>query len=400
MYRRKLMLAAAVAALTGSPAVAQETRRLDFGVRAKVVHDTNFARSSKAEADLRGVSQDDTIFTPSMTFDLFVPVSRQSFFLTGAAGYDFHQKNDHLDRERYAVDGGVNSRVGPCSPSLVGSYARSQSDLQDVTLLAPENTLQTTTITAALSCQREPGLGANIAMTKGWADNSNPIQAQSDNESSSVTGGISYARPRLGVLQIFASHQEIDYNNRDVSLPGSNGYGVWAGGASFERKLGARIEGIVSLSYSSVEQNGVVLPGAASTFEGWTYGLDLGYRPTERLKTRLELHREIAPSTRVGRAYTVRERAAISADYELGARLVLGAGFQVIDEAYEGLIPVAGPGIILSDSRTNVVYGSLTFRQSKRLSLQFDVSRQERETNSPLYDYTSNRVGLTANVAF
>lgn len=61
-----------------TPALAQETRSVTFGVQATVVHDSNVSRSDAATAALRGIQREDTIFSPAVTADVLLPVSRQS----------------------------------------------------------------------------------------------------------------------------------------------------------------------------------------------------------------------------------------------------------------------------------------------------------------------------------
>lgn len=395
----KLGVAAAVAVVVATPAAAQEGRKLDFGLRASVYHDSNFARSSAAQAAIRGIEPEEMVFSPAATFNLVQPLSRQTVFLNGVVGYDFHRENDRLNRARYALDGGVSSRLGPCSPSVTAAYSHSQSDLRDVTLLDPENVLEASTLGASLACSRGTGLGANVSVTKGWNNNSNIVQEQLDSETSGMSAGLSYSRPALGTLQTFVQYQKVEYPHR-LSIPGtSSGYDLWAQGVTFDRKLGARIQGSVSVSHSSVDMSGAAQAGAKN-YDGWTYAADVGYRMSSRLNTRLELSRGIVPSTRLGRAYDIRERIGLSGDYQIGSRILLGLGAERVEETFRGAIVTAGPGIFLSNSETNSVYGSLTYRQSERLSFKFNVTQQERETNNPLYNYDSTRIGLTTDVSF
>ncbi|MBT9471366.1 MAG: outer membrane beta-barrel protein [Pseudomonadota bacterium] len=392
--------AAMVGAVTfSSAASAQETRRLDFGAHASVFHDSNVARTDETLAAQRGIEPEDVIFTPSLRFDLLLPISRQSFFLNGTAGYDFHRENNQLDSERFNVSSGLNGQLGPCRGTLMGGYTRAQGDLQDLTLINPENTREVTSVNANVSCARPTGLGLQLSAGHEWANNSNVLQAQSDYESSSGQVGVTYGRPTFGVLTVFAQRQRTEYDNR-IGLGSTPGYDMTAAGVSFERRLGARIEGTLSLSYSWVDPL-TSAPGGAGEYTGTTYGADFVFRPTERLETLFTYERSIVPSTRIGKLYDIQEDLRLEARYQLGARFQVGLGGRMLDSTSEGSTLVGvNPGLLLTDSRTKVMFGSLTFKQSQRTSIRLDVSREEREANIPTYEYSTTRVGLTADVAF
>jgi hypothetical protein len=76
------------AAACAVPAHAQ--RRLDLGVTGTVLYDSNVARGSKAQAQARGLVQEDVRFMPAATLDMLIPVGRHALFATALAGYDFY----------------------------------------------------------------------------------------------------------------------------------------------------------------------------------------------------------------------------------------------------------------------------------------------------------------------
>jgi hypothetical protein len=393
----------AAAAMVGavafsSSAHAQETRRLDFGARATVLYDTNVARSNTALADTRGIQPEDVIFTPSLTFDLLWPVSRQSFFVNGAVGYDFYNENDQLNSDRFDVQSGLNGQVGPCMGTVQGGFSRSRNDLQDLTLTNPENIRDVTSADLSINCSRGYGLGVALSAGYEWASNSNALQAQSDYETSSGQIGLTYGRPTLGTLTVFLTRQRTEYDTL-LGVLSNPGYDLTAMGVSFERRLGARIQGTVSLSHSTVEslRSG---PGASDDFDGLTYGGDLVFRPTDRIETSLTYSRGVVPSNNIGKLYDIQEDVRLGARYELSSRFQIGAGLAYLDSRSEGPTLANAPGILLTDSRTKLAFASLTFKQSQRTSLKLDVTREEREADVPAFEYSTTRVGLTADVAF
>lgn len=398
MVRYWVATVALVGVVGGSSAAAQETRRLDIGLRGVILHDSNIARSDATLAAQRGIKPEDVVFTPSLTFDLLLPISRQSFFLTGTAGYDFHQENDRLDSERLTVNSGFNARFGRCNGVIAGGYSRSQSDLQDLTLVNPENIREVTSADISLGCSRATGLGGQLSLGQEWGKNSNLLQKQSNYETTSGQASITYARPRLGTLTFFAQRQRTEFDDV-VGTISKAGYDLTAYGASFDRRLGARIQGTLSVSYSKVDPLNSTPAAASSDYTGMTYGADFSFKATDRLEALLTYERSIVPSARIGKLYDIEEDARIEARYQLGSRFQIGLGGQLLDVESEGTT-LPATGLLLTDSRTKIAFGSLTFKQSQRTSLRLDVSREEREANSPIYEYSTTRVAVTADVAF
>ena len=54
----------------------------------------------------------------------------------------------------------------------------------------------------------------------------------------------------------------------------------------------------------------------------------------------------------------------------------------------------------LTNSRVKTVFGSVAYRQSRRLSLTLDAALDKRETNDVRFDYDNTRLGLTAGVRY
>lgn len=387
-------------AAASSPVAAQEARRVDFGVQGKVLQDSNIARASDALAATRGITQKDTILTPTFTFDLLVPVSRQSIYLTGSAGYDFYRNNNQLNRERAKVEGGVNSQLGPCQGTLFGTFARAQSDLQDLVLLDPENVLETKSVGVELACARATGLGTSVSASQKWGDNSNTVQQQADYETKSLTGSVFYSRPSFGSLSVFVSHEETEYPNRGLLPGGSSGYELQSVGAAFERKIGSRLQGRISAALTTVDQSSNLLSGKTDKFDGPTYGASLTFRPSDRLEAILAYERKVVPSTRIGKLYDLDESVRLEGRYKFGSRITAAVGGQLRNVESEDAFPLTVPSILLSDSETRMLFGSLTFKQSQRFSFVLDVVHEDRDANLPVFEYSATRVGASVGVAF
>lgn len=388
------------AAGLSTPAMAQEARKLDFGLRAELEHDTNVSRSNAAQAASQGIAQEDTIFTPGVTVDLWVPVGRQALFLKGAAGYSFYDKNDQLDRERASLNGGVQGRVGPCGTALTGDLLYGQSELADVNLSeVAKNVIRTTRVGVEVTCSTPTGLGAVFQGSQEWTDNSAAQLVSSDAERQSLMGGLSYSRPALGTLTVFTNFENVDYPNRQLLGGGSDGYEMNAVGVSYARQLGARIEGTVSVAYTKVEPATSSLPGATSAdFTGTTYSGDLTFRASSRLRFRADFSRSVTPTLAVGQQYQVQTGYGLGMDYDIGSRFKLNLGVAQNDSEADGALP-ALPNVMTS-STTTTVYGALRYQQSRRLGFTLSAQHEERDANTPQFDFSGERFGIAADLAF
>src|SRR4029077_10265988 len=110
--------------------------------------------SSAALATARGLQRDDVLYAPAVLANLVEPMGGISFFLAGQAGYDLHQHNSQLDRERIDLQAGADTYVAVCDTTLIGSWGRHQSDLMDLSIGTTDNTQQTLSAGLDVSCDR------------------------------------------------------------------------------------------------------------------------------------------------------------------------------------------------------------------------------------------------------
>lgn len=396
MKRERLALAVALSAMVlPAAASAQEARHLKIGVAAEVERDTNVARASEAQAALRGLTLEDTVFTPSVTVDLLAPVGRQSIFLSGSAGYAFYDKNDKLNSERLDFTGGTNVGLGPCLVTLSGGYARGLRQIDDRTLIAvADNVVETKRAAVNVGCSRPTGFGVVAKASAERSTNDLPIMKSSDFDSTSYMLGLTYQRPALGTVTIFGDHEETEYVNRILS----SGYTVNSVGVTLSRQLGARIQGSVTAGYAQIEQQGA-LAGlvSAGNVETTTFAASLSFRASNRLRLQAGFNRGVTPSEGLGRTYDLSTSYQVAGEYDIGSRMMVGLGYARVDRDSRGVL--AGPGL-LSNAETENLFATVRYKQSERLSFLLRVEREEQTTNAPQFDYTSDRIGLSANVAF
>ncbi|MDO9429850.1 MAG: outer membrane beta-barrel protein [Phenylobacterium sp.] len=376
-----------------SEAFAQEARRLDFGLQALIEYNSNVAASTEEAAELRGLSRSDTLFSPTATIDFSAPVGRQAVFFRGLAGYTFYDKNKRLDRERLNGTGGVQSRLGPCAGTLSGGYMRGISQYDDPLLDAfVDNVQETKRVDGDVACSRSTGFGATGQVSKEWTGNEVNILKLSDYERTKIMLGATYTRPTLGTLTVFGTREETSYVNRPID----DGYEMNALGLTYSRQLGARIEGSVTVSANKLEQKR--LSTAGDDLETTAYAASLSYRASSRLRFMGSFDRAVTPSQVIGRSYDIADVYRISGEYALGSRFMISGGVARAERDAGGGLTF--PVVQLTESTTTTMFGSVRYKQSDRLSFVLNAGRDERSTNAPQFDYTNNRIGLRADVAF
>jgi hypothetical protein len=403
-----------VLAFAGAPALAQTAltppdlptvpatvRQVEVDMTGEILYDSNVARSDQELATERGLTLSDEIFTPTGVVDLALPVGRSSLFLDGSAGYDFYANNHSLDRERINVLGGGISQFGPCRETLSGTYARFQTDLSDIGEFAGvTNTENQESVATGATCGRAIGLAPNVQVSESWEQNSAQLRQLVDNRVFMATGGLAYQRPALGAVSLFGEYLDTTFPNQ-VYLLGAvrqtGGYQLYAGGLRYDRHLGARIQGVVSLSYTSLTPN---IAGSGG-FKGFTYSGDITYRASSRLNGRVSFTRATTPSNTVGANFSVDNTELAEVIYDIGPRLSLTLGGSRLARRYNvsGFNPFGAPFLITDETIVDG-YITATYKLNRRLSFILNLRQEQRDANISAFNYQSSRVGLTVKGTF
>jgi hypothetical protein len=423
-----LLLGAAAAGSAAAQAAAPgQGRQFHVQMSAMVEHDTNLTRESPAQAALANLTPEDTIYAPTLNLNFVMPVGRQSFFLNGAASYLFHQNNTLLNNEQINLTGGAAVAVGPCRTILSGGYARGRSELNDPaarlqvtsptvssgggtvgvgdnSLVSTIQNIQTTKqVSASLSCSRPSGIGIVAQVGEQWASNTQAISAIGSTRTTNASAGLSYQRPLFGSLSLSGTYSKTDNGDQPVGTLAPGGFETKGAELSFSRQLGGRIQASATLGYSSAHTvspppvNATAAP--AKDFSGLTYSGGISYRATSRLHAKASFQRQLTPTLLSGSSYEVQTGYTVGVDYQIGSRIALSliGNRQESDSPGAVIIPTAPT---LTNSRVNSLSASVTYRMSKRLSWQLSASREERNADNALFDYTNDRVAITLSSNF
>jgi hypothetical protein len=379
------------------PQVASE-RQWKVDLRLGATYDTNIARTGKAVAAVRGVVQEDTTVTPQVSANIVQTIGQSAVFLDGQAGYDFHVRNEILDRRRIAVNYGATGQVGICRPMLYGTFRQFQSDLADLNLVTTENLQTTTGVTGGLQCGRNTGPGFSLTGQRQDVKNSEDTLVIQDYTTETLFVGLNYNAPSLVNASIFYTYTNNEYPNRiNPGRPVGDGFFTEAVGLQLQRDIGSRLQVSGAVSATRVKREFAPPPSKAK-FEATTYQFDGTYRAGNRITVHLLGARNVKPSDRPGKLFDVAEQLEGNIRYRLNARFGVTVGHTYQD--MQSNVDTLQVARVVTSSITNTTYGTFEVRRVGNGSVTFDVRHERRDTNLPTFNYTSTRVGLTAAYSF
>lgn len=404
MRLRPFTLGMLACALGGGASVAQELPavepRREFGFTGSVstFYESNFARSSRALAVLRDIDPEEFTVRPQVDVNVVQPLGRQIVYVRGFAGYEFHLNNVRLDRARGDMQGGYVASLGICQLSAFGGYRASQSDLATLDGLRTQNRIGVQTTGAGVQCSRGSGISGMVMAQRIDTKNSADVQKTADSTAETLATQLGYGNPGLGQIGLFFSYANNEFPNQITpGRPVGDGYAAHTYAVSVERAVGSRITVNLQGGMTHVKRE-FAPPGQDQKFKTTTYSGQIEYRLGSRLTLNLDGSRAVVPTVRAGKLYDITQAGEFRATYRLGRRILVTAGHRIDDIESNTDTSIARP--VVTTSQTNSTFGSVRYRQSDRLSFRLEAGYDDRNTNLPDFDYTSTRVGLSAEVSF
>ena len=395
------ILAAGVAVVAGMTTVttasAQVAPSFTAEIAATGTYDSNVARGDAQVAAREHLTPQDGIFSPTLTVDLVRPIGAAALTVHGLFGYNFYDRNTILNSASIDLNAGLRGRVGPCKGDLKGEYDQQQSNLEDVTAGVVRNVLKTQSIVFDGSCPREIGFGPTVSLSETAGNNSNPIQNPNDYDTFKGAAGVAYTRPNFGELSLFGEYVRTQLPKSLVPVGTGqerNGYQVYSGGIRYDRRLGARIQGIFSITYTSLEPD----IAGESKFAGPTYSADITFRVTGKIKAYLHADQALEPATQLNTTYSVTQNYFAEATYQPSSRLMLKLGVSSRIDDNKGTILV-NP-LDLTHDTIGSIYGSVSLNVGRRLVLVLDLRQEDRTAKPAIYNYDDTRVSFTARAKF
>jgi len=331
-----------------------------------------------------------------LLLEAFKPLGRESIFVTGTAGYNFYDRNSILNREHIDLTAGANAQLGACRATVTGGFTRRQNELDDVTLSTKiQDALDVATVGADATCGHGYGFAPILSFSRSWANNSLVQLQSSDYTTIGGSAGFSYQTPTFGNLSFFGQYQSTEFNERIFLItvgPVQDGFDIYGGGVKYVRLLGARIQGTVSLSYTSVKP---FLSGTKG-FDGPTYGADLTFRASSRLNFHANFTRSIVPSNVLESTYSLQTKELVEGTYDIGSRLSLNLG---VSDQHRNFSGEALNINDLTSDELKSVYATLTY-SLRKIHFSLNAQNSQRTANIALLSYPDTRVGLIVATDF
>ena len=358
---------------------------------------SNIAGSSAAFAGLRGIKREDMVYAPTVLANLVEPTGGVTLFLMGQAGYDIHQRNSILDRERLDLQAGADTQLNVCDTTVIGSWGRRQSDVMDLSLGVAKNTQQNLSAEMSATCNQEGQIVPSVSVSQTWWTNSALLYAGQDYHSLSASGSVQYKAGSFGAISLIGSYTQTAYPHRLFIVgfgPQSDGYNLYSGGIHYEHAIGSTIQFGVSVTETSLSPNN----GLGKGFSGITFDGNVGYNPTPRLSFTLDASRAATPSYYLNAAYSVNEHYSVGADYRLTSRLKASLGAFQTHSSFAGAALVPGTNITVQTYRS--FYGALAFNATPTFSVSLNAGQDQRHSDVVGYNYSGAHVGLALSKSF
>ena len=400
MLNRKIVLPCALIALPLTPAWARpavpDPASPPVTVLFSGTYFTNVAGSSETFAAARGLKRNDVLYSPSVNLNLAEPMGGLSLFATGQAGYDIHQRNSILDRERLNLSAGANAQVAGCTATPSAGYSRFQSDLADLSVIATKNTQEIVIGELDVTCGQFGRLVPSGSFTQTWAGNSALPYKPSDYRSTAGNGSLAYNAGSIGEISLIGEYAQTTYPHRAIlGTAGlqSDGYDHYSAGIHYQRPIGGSLEFGASLSQTWISYQGI-----GNNFSGITYDASLTYHASPRLNLSVLASRQTLPSNYLNAAYSVAESYSATAAYKLSTRLSANIGATSTHSNYTGAALLTG--VDLTSQTYQSFFGSLAYTLSPSFNVSLIAGEDQRHADVLGYSYSGAHVGLSLSKSF
>ena len=328
MINRNFVLgAASLLAASQAEAAVPTLDTPPLSVQFSTTYYSNIASSSAALAAARGLQRDDILYAPAVLANLVEPMGGISFFLAGQAGYDIHQRNSILDRERIDLQAGADTYVSVCDTTLIGTWGRHQSDLMDLSIGTTKNTQQTISAGLDVSCDRMGRIVPSAGVSQ--------ILVRQQRAAIFRPGLSQFFQPMwalaiiiepIGLISLFGQYARsppirIACSSRQAGRSPTVIIFMPAA-CAISRTIQDEINIAAYLSETSLTPDG----GLGQGFSGLTYGLNVGYTPSARWDFDLDFDRTATPSFYQNASFAVSEHYSGSVGYRFTSRLRATSG--------------------------------------------------------------------------
>lgn len=369
---------------------------LTLGARQDLLYDTNIAQGSDEAARLRGLEKSEFILTPSGTIDFGHNDGRFGASFNGVFGYDFHDRNTLLNRERIEFTGTASALVGSsCVAKARFWELRKQTRQQDLTTIVTANRVLIRATTLSQTCTTPGGLTGSIQLLRGAWHNSSKLNINNDRKAAS--GLLGYTDPAFGTIGATLLYERTDFFGRkDIMVMTPDTLEKTQIGVEYASPAGRRLSGSLSAGYvySQATVPGDSRLAGARKRHGAVAQANLLYKPDDRLRLSAMAARRIRHDT----SFTITTDLQLSADYALTPRIQASLGGRWLRDRYFGR-DVTLPQIAQDRQDQTLLYGSLAFKAALGITVTADVRRDIGHADFAPFDYEGTRFTLSLATA-
>lgn len=392
--RGSAVLATAGVVLASASASAQ-TMPDTLDVRAGVVStfDTNMLRLSDERAP---GDREDVRITPQLDIDVRRLLGgRHQLTIGGTAGYDFHNRNTFLDRERIDLGGDVNIVVGAfciIRPGVRLNWGQSQLSDQGVII---GNTERRTDYEISLACRRPAGLYPRLAGRVTRVTNSADARRVYNLDDDYVEAALGYSLPSLGDVLLVASYERFNRPELREEVDLNDRTDTFRTGLEFRRAVAPRISFRASAYYVRVETE----DESWSSFSGLGFRTGVEFRPAPAIETDIQFSRDVSNQSNIATAYTIQTEARLNASYRPSPRSQVRLGGRYLRRSFRGQLIVDTPFPRERDT-TYSVFAGYSVDVTRRLRAALSVRHEERDAPLSYYRFVSTSGAASLSLRF
>ena len=398
---RMLGISGLVLAVTPQVAAAQgqATAVTEIRFDLSAVYEDNVARSSDALAAQRGLANADVIIAPTVTLNIARPFGRAAFAVSGSIGYQIHDKNSQLDRERINLNASIDMPVGPCRVNPSVGFSRGQSDLSDIVILPTpgiDNIKNVETVQrygVDIGCGRDSGLQPFVAVAYEDAANSNALRERADFDAITYRAGLRFTSDAVGQISLSGSRRDTNLSPTALSGPDST-QSFDRVGAELKRDIGTRITTLASVGYGRLRSNNALI----NEFSGLVWNLDVTALIGANMRLMLGTGRDVGNSLSSDASSVVSKPNRIRLEYAFSDRMRFDGGVSLTGRRF-GYSVVQPANAILRENRT-LYDARLSYDIGRRFELRIYGGHERRNANGTFFDYNASFVGASFGVRF
>jgi len=374
---------------------------LQIFVEERITNDDNLFRISKSVDPVAAIgspSKSDTYRSTLVGLSLDVPVSRQRFqvgYTWSDNRYNRFSDIDYTGRDARAIwmwqlGNNLNGQLGYTETLSLASFDYIQARTPD--LLKTRQDFLNATYFVAPRWRVQTGINA---LEQG---NSDPVRHLDDVNIFSSDLTVSYVTPVDTSVGLSTRVEDGRFPNREF-VTGSlldNTYRQYSAGAIIDWTITGMSHVIaradhVSRHYGHLPQ---------SDFEGYTANAEYDWKPTNKFTLPVLVRREISAfqdtqsNFALVKGVTLRPTLSISEKIDVSWAVDHSSWYYL---GNQGLVSGGVAGRI-DQVRSSTVTAS--YRPSRTIALMLSAQRESRSSNTPLVDYSSNVISVTARITF